>query len=472
MRNHFVLPILSLALIVACAGPARAGEPEAGSDAVVLAREFVRARLAEAARLQRTGHEGVVVTRDGMVFLDGPEIPMEWVEWVDAAASRRARRPMTTDTVVRVGPGTTLALVNLAGNIRVTTWPRNEVRVVAEHDRSDRIITELVNGRLKLGVQNRLEQPLEVEWTLTVPVWLPVQLSGVEGDIDVAGLRSAVRAQTMRGDVMVRSCQGSLEVNSIEGEVHVTDVDGNVTAGSVNNLIRLLRVTGPVEAQTINGDIQLERLASPSIDASSVTGQVLVASPFRKHGRYSFASHSGRVLVAVPDGQNVNVTLSSFNGQVESSLQTPLPAPTMEAVMVNERMNKSKFKSRSRSMRFVIHDVAPMPEVPGVAQTPPVPSTPGVPRAPRVAEYTRLVQAGDPVWLPEAPQLDVESFGGLIRLASQAEVMRAIDAQRAALDSARTDLTRAYREDARARRVLRESRRAPAPPAPTPPRQH
>lgn len=444
MTRSILARSLSCALVLAGACAAFAVHAAEPSDAELLSREFLRARLAEAARSQKEEVRGVMVTPEGMIFLDGPRVPLEWVEWTEPAAVRRMRRPVVTDTVVRVGPGFTLQLVNLAGDIAVETWPRNEVRIVAEHDRADRIVSALEKGQLKLGVENREEQPSQVEWKLTVPVWLPLQLSGVEGDIDVTGMRSSVRAQTMRGDVNVRSCQGSLVANSIEGEVHVSDVDGNVTANSVNNLIRLFRVTGPVDAQTVNGDIQLERLVSPTIDASSVNGQVLVASPFRKLGRYAFSSHNGRVLVAVPDGQNVNVSLSSFNGEVESMV--PLPEPP-EAPGAPKAPKAHKLKSRS--MRFVIRE-SPAPEA---------------------APAPRAVRMGDPVWVPEAPQLELESFGGLIQLASQAEVLRAIEMQRVALDSARAEVLRSRREESRLRRALREAQRVQRTPkpAPTPP---
>ncbi|MCE9601626.1 MAG: hypothetical protein K8S21_05340, partial [Gemmatimonadetes bacterium] len=118
-----------------------AGEPDAGSDAAIIAREFSRARLAEAERSQRAPQRGVILTSEGMLFLDGPAVPLEWVEWAEGASVRRMRRPVITDTVVKVGPGVTLQLVNLAGDIAVSTWPRNEVHIVAEHDRADRVVT-------------------------------------------------------------------------------------------------------------------------------------------------------------------------------------------------------------------------------------------------------------------------------------------------------------------------------------------
>ncbi|MFM8560216.1 MAG: hypothetical protein ACKOC6_11600, partial [bacterium] len=197
---------------------------------------------------------GVVVTRDHLLFVDGPAVPIEHVEWVEPVQARPVRQPVTTDTLLRVGPGATLALANAAGSVRVTAWPRNEVRVVAVHDRRVRVAAERVGARLQLGARVAADgTPAVVEWSVSVPAWLPLEIAGREGDVEVTGLRAPVRARTMRGDVHVRSCQGPLQAHSVEGQVHVSDVVGNVTAGSVNNVIRIVRVSGPVEAQTVNG---------------------------------------------------------------------------------------------------------------------------------------------------------------------------------------------------------------------------
>ncbi len=449
MKRHLLL----LTLAVLAAGPAWAGGGD-GNRAHEAARDMARALerqvlvlRCEQARAAGELPPGTVLSRSSLMFLDGPEVPLEALEWAEAARARAVRRPTSTDTVVRVGPGVTLMLSNLSGDIEVMPWNRNEVRIEAQHDRSDRIVTELQDGVLKLGVSSREPSPSVVEWRLTVPVWLPLELSGIESEISVTGMRSSVRAQTMRGDVLITSCQGPLQVHSVEGEVHVSDVSGNVNAGSVNNVVRIVRVIGPVEAQTINGDIQLEKLASPSVDASTVNGRVYFASPFQQRGRYAFASHSGQVYIGVPVDQHVNVTMSSFNGQVESSLPMPAPRPRV----------------KGRAVRFMLGDLAELPGVPGV------PGAPRAPHAPRAPRFSRGPSASE---APGVPELELESFGGLIQLASQEEVLRAIDRQRAVLDSARATLLRARGEATRAHRWVRTApapARAPeAPNGPTP----
>ncbi len=444
-------------LLVALAAPARAGSAE---DAALESAARISAQLDQAIRdahlrraIQRAVEaRGVRITEDGFVFIDGPEVPFDEIEWAEPVdRGGRSRRLAHTDTLLRVGPGMTLSLTNLAGDIRVIPWDRNEVRVQAEHDRGDQLVTEVRGQTVRLGVRSRHSSPPNVEWTLTVPAWLPLELSGIESEIMVSGMKSSVRAQSMRGDVTVNGCQGPLEANSVEGEVHITDVRGTVTAGSVNSIVRIVRVTGPVEAQTINGDIQLVKLDSPNVDASTVNGRVYYASSYQPRGRYLFSSHNGKIIVPMPGAQHVRVSMSSFQGQVESSIPMPTPPPAPRA--------------RGQHYRFVMRDGV------AVADPPTAPSSPS-PRAARTPRAARALVA---------PEIELESFAGLIRLASEDEVNQVLAVQRellsvrrAALDSARIHQLRNLGDMDRARRLERQAkgreteRRRTPPSAPAP----
>ena len=436
--------LLVLALFCSAAvAPARADSAddaaresaERVSDQLDRAIEAANQRLA-LERSSRSG--GLRVTKDGVLFVDGPEWSFEDMEWVDAIGRRGVRRPASTDTLIRVGPGMTLALSNLSGDIRVMTWDRNEVRVQADHDESDELVAEIRDGTVRLGVGSRRASPAEVDWTLTVPAYLPLELQGIESDIQVSGMRSSVRVQSMRGDVTVTSCQGPLEANSLEGEVHVSDVRGNVTAGSVNSVVRIVRVNGPVEAQTINGDIQLVKLVSPNVDASTVNGRVYFASGYQPHGRYMFSSHNGKLIVPVPDDQLVKFSMSSFQGQIQSSVPMPKQKPSPKAT--------PHARSRGQHFRFVMEDGVAVPEAPEAPEAPTAPRAPGA-------------HSPKPRRAPVAPEIELESFSGLIRLASVEEVDQVLAeqrsllaARRAALDSARVYQMRARGELERARR--------------------
>ena len=395
---------------------AQARAEQAAARAQRDAERMARAAERAAARAA-LGASGVVVTNDAILYIDGPEVPRNAVEWADDARSRRIRQAVTTDTTLRVGRGVTLSLTNISGDITVQVWDRDAVRVNAEHDKNDQVMAEIKDGMLKLGTRSLEGEPADVadvEWNLTVPRWLPLEIQGIESDIAVTGLRALVRAQSMSGDVHVSSCQGPMELHSGEGEVHAEDVDGDVTAGSMNNAVRLVRVLGPIQAQTINGDIQMDDVSSAKVSASTLNGRVYYASKFQPHGRYAFSSHNGKVYVGLDKTQAMNVTVSSYNGQLESSIPVPPAPPDSPA--------PPAFKTMTfRSWNFSL------PTEAGSATAPAAPSA--------RARAARMAEAPPPGSAPRAPQLDLESFGGIIQLASRAEIERAIQLRQAMRDS-------------------------------------
>lgn len=245
---------------------------------------------------------------------------------------RMGRSPMptpmaevVTDTLLGGNrPGGSLSLESLFGDINVTGWARNVIRVRAEHDPRLRVTAEWRGRELVLDADSPVG-PLPVDWNIWVPATMPVNLSAIEGDIRVEGTRAPIEAQSVKGDVRVSGGSGVLDVSSVEGEVQVAGARGAVRAGSVNNAIRLQRLMGEVDAQTVNGDIQLSDLDVASIDASTVNGSVWYGGPFRDRARYRFSSHNGTLVVGVPHDAGIDLSVQSFNGGFQPALPVRIP---------------------------------------------------------------------------------------------------------------------------------------------------
>lgn len=262
-----------------------------------------------------------------------PQVPREASETPGHGDSRRrdvrivrllSRERTTTDTTFAVAPGATLELDTFMGDIRVEGWARDAIHVLAEHGAHQRIVATRAGKAIKLESVSRLG-PADVDWKVRVPAWLPLQLSGITGDISVTGTRAPVRAQSVRGDVMVAGGGGDLELNSVEGQVVVTGARGTVRAGSINNALRLVRVTGAIEAQSVNGDIDLAELESLDVQASSLNGSVWWDGGVKDHGEYRLASHNGTLYVGVSADAGLDLTVSAYNGEFRTAL--PLPSP-------------------------------------------------------------------------------------------------------------------------------------------------
>src|SRR6266516_3100091 len=105
-RYHPLLVLAATAALATMtaisARPARAQEAEADAERRIacgeqrLARAAVRAAQRATARAVASLPPGAMLTRRSLVFVDGPEVPLDWIEWADDIGSRRVRREMVT----------------------------------------------------------------------------------------------------------------------------------------------------------------------------------------------------------------------------------------------------------------------------------------------------------------------------------------------------------------------------------------
>lgn len=234
--------------------------------------------------------------------------------------------PTTSDTTLQVDRGVRLVLQGMNGDIRVVTWPKPLMRVQAEHARQDRLVFRRKGRDLLLEAERSMGVPDHVDWRLTVPEWMPLNLSCLEGDVKVEGTQGAVEVSALRGDVLVQGSKGPLTLNSVEGKVSVLDTKGRVSASSINNDVRLARIIGAIDAQSVNGSIRMEHLQALNVAASSVNGRVWFLGPFLPTGRYALSSHNGELVLGLPEGQDAQVRVNTFQGEVQSEL-TGLTVP-------------------------------------------------------------------------------------------------------------------------------------------------
>lgn len=321
MRNAFLIAVLVASTLTPVA--ARAGEcaPAPPMPPASTLRAAERA-AAHTSRIVRVYANAPMPTPPAVLEgyepgPDDPATPPAWVELV-APIARRGNGEAKTDTTFRVGRGVTLTLSNFSGDISVQGWKRDEVHLLAQHGRRDRIFVRLRGTDLDIEAANRQGVPAFVDYTLRVPEWMALRLSGLETDISVKGVQAAIQAECMRGDVTVDESRGPLQLSSVEGEVFVRGARGDVQAASVNNGVHLERVFGPIVVESVNGDIRMRQVDSDDVEASSVSGSVTFSGVFQPRGRYRLVSHTGNLQVGVPVGAGIDVTVASFNGAFQS----------------------------------------------------------------------------------------------------------------------------------------------------------
>jgi DUF4097 and DUF4098 domain-containing protein YvlB len=226
-----------------------------------------------------------------------------------------------TDQTVAVRRGARLEVHNFLGDVTVRVWDRDEVRIQVEHPDRDTVDVQTTDQLVSIRSRSR-GLPRSLDYTLTIPAWMPVSVSGTSTSVDVDGTTAAVNIETVRGDVKVRGGAGLVRVHSVQGAVSVEGTKGRVDAHTFNDSIRLADIAGDISAETINGGITLQRIDAANVDVSTVSGEISYDGQIKDRGVYRLTSHNGPIAVTVADRANATITMRTFRGDVTSTLPT------------------------------------------------------------------------------------------------------------------------------------------------------
>jgi len=245
---------------------------------------------------------------------------------VPGVATAQSRQATRVDTTVAFDRNGTVDLSLISGEINVTAWNRAEARVQASIEGDGVIRYEISRGHITLRVDtdgnNRRSGKDrnigEARYELMVPVGTRVEASGVSGDVTVRGTRAAVEVSSVSGDVEVVDAASRASINSVSGEVTARGIAGDARVRSVSGDVTASDVQGDLRAESVSGELQLNNVRSSSVSAKTVSGEIAFSGPLSAAGRYEFNSHSGDIVLRLPDGTSANLSVETYSGELES----------------------------------------------------------------------------------------------------------------------------------------------------------
>jgi len=214
--------------------------------------------------------------------------------------------------------GGRVELDNINGDVHITGWDRNEVKVDAvkyarSKERLDEAKIKVEAGSNYISIRTEYpdhdltfnsfgrNNPATIEYTLTVP-------RGARLD-------------------EIQLVNGALEIQGVSGEVHGSSVNGSVTARGLE---------GRTELSTVNARVEVEfaRLTNESVELSSVNGSVTVTLPSDAKAEIEASTVSGHIsndfglhvsdhrwvghdMRAQLGGGGTRIKLSNVNGRIE-----------------------------------------------------------------------------------------------------------------------------------------------------------
>ncbi|WP_218081259.1 DUF4097 family beta strand repeat-containing protein [Anthocerotibacter panamensis] len=221
---------------------------------------------------------------------------------------------------------------NTSGNVAVTGYSGNVVRILAfkEGRDRDRVTIEDRSGDDEVNVQVRYDDcerdcQASVRFEVQVPRSLSLHLGRINtasGNITVQGVTGTVRVSTASGDLTLKDIRGFVNASTASGEVRIQKVIGAATAssasGDVDVTIDRLEGDKDLKFTSASGDVRVRLPANldADVELSSATGAVKTSFPlqvdarsFGQRARGRLGSGARTLRVSTASG---NVNLTSF----------------------------------------------------------------------------------------------------------------------------------------------------------------
>jgi len=232
------------------------------------------------------------------------------------------------DTTFAFARGGAVELQLSAGEIIVTGWSRDQLRVRATSERSA-LRLDASSAFVSLGLRSGSSRSGDTRFEVTVPVGTRVRANTTSGDIRITGSKGEVEARTQRGDIVIEDAGSRVETTAYSGDVDITAVAGNLRVNVLSGDVRVRGVAGDVEVKTVSGQIDLRDIRSRLVRASSTGGDISFDGTIESSGRYELESHSGDVDLALPASVRATLRVSTYSGGIESDFElTLLPGAT------------------------------------------------------------------------------------------------------------------------------------------------
>jgi hypothetical protein len=229
------------------------------------------------------------------------------------------------DTTFAVEAGGRLELSQIEGAIRVVTWDRAEMRVLAEYDDEDgRIEIRESGGTVHVSAKGEWGEPVWAEFEITVPRRMALELTGVSLPVSIAGAAGDVSVSTAEGDIQLEGGSGNVALNAVDGMVSVAGASGNIAINAVDGDVTVDGSNGVIVVTAVDGEVLLQGISSENVSVNAVDGDITYQGTIADGGRYVLSTHDGDLYVAIPDGTNARISVDTFSGELDTDFPVEL----------------------------------------------------------------------------------------------------------------------------------------------------
>lgn len=244
------------------------------------------------------------------------------------AAAQRDRRGFNSqyrsriDTTVAFDKDGTVTLIAGNGDIRVTGSSSGQLRVRATGE-EDNIRFDASSSRATIEVAGS-HRGGDTKFEIGVPQGVRVIARSQSGDVEIRGTRGEVEVHAQSGDVTVEDVSTRLTVSTLSGGITAANIVGDLEIGTTSGDVKINDLRGNADVSTVSGDIDLRGVTSKLVRAKTTSGDVTFDGLVDPAGRYDLAAHSGDIRIHVQRDASAQLTVSTWNGGIDSQFPITL----------------------------------------------------------------------------------------------------------------------------------------------------
>ena len=234
----------------------------------------------------------------------------------------RGEYPSRIDTTVAFDAHGSVSVSAPSGDIHVRAASDGKLHVHAESD-DNNLRFDVTGSRATIDIAG-MERGGDAKFDIDVPVGVRVSARTQSGDIEINGTRGEVDAHTQNGDIVIDGVTTRLDVQTFSGDVQVANVAGDVEVSTINGDVKANDLRGDVDVTAVSGDVELRSVTAKIVRAKTTSGDVTFDGTIDPNGRYELTSNSGDVRLHIPRDASAQLSISTWNGGVDSDFPITL----------------------------------------------------------------------------------------------------------------------------------------------------
>lgn len=219
---------------------------------------------------------------------------------------------------------------NTSGRIAVQGWGKSEVQVKGVlDDNVKELIVETEKRTTRVEVVLKEEEHDNggsTNLNILVPNASEVEIDGVATDLELTGIDGGIDVAVVSGNIIAQRIKNRMYVRLVSGDLQLKDSSGKLEVKLVNGDMQADVDSAQIKVSTVNGDIELKTQHAVDVSLKTVSGSIEFEGELDDKGDLQVGTISGDAEIRLVGDLNAYVTLKAGpGGDIDNKLTDQVP---------------------------------------------------------------------------------------------------------------------------------------------------